>query len=97
MSEFRNGRRVLFAAMIGVGCGASPLPFNVLPAVIGPIHAELGWSFLQISLGITLFGIVASLLAPVYGWASDLSTCRAITPGDGRYAHGLRHADCAHL
>ncbi len=71
MSEFRNGRRVLFAAMIGVGCGASPLPFNVLPAIIGPIHAELGWSFLQISLGITLLGIVASLLAPVYGWASD--------------------------
>ena len=71
MSEFRNGGRVLFAAMIGVGCGASPLPFNVLPAVIGPIHAELGWSFLQISLGITLFGLVASFLAPAYGWASD--------------------------
>lgn len=71
MSEFRNGRRVLFAAMIGVGCGGSPLPFNVLPAVIGPIHAELGWSFLEISLGITLLGIVASLLAPFYGWASD--------------------------
>ncbi len=71
MNEFRKGGPILFAAMIGVGCGASPIPFNVLPAVIGPIHAELGWSFLQISLGITLFGIVASLLAPVYGWASD--------------------------
>lgn len=71
MSEFRKGGRVLFAAMIGVGCGASPIPFNVLPAVIGPIHAELGWSFLQISLGITVFGVIASLLAPVYGAAAD--------------------------
>lgn len=71
MSEFRKGGPILFAAMIGVGCGASPIPFNVLPAVIGPIHADLGWSFLQISLGITLFGLVASFLAPVYGWASD--------------------------
>ncbi|MEY2882938.1 MAG: hypothetical protein RL490_662 [Pseudomonadota bacterium] len=71
MSEFRKGGPVLFAAMIGVGCGASPIPFNVLPAVIGPIHAELGWSFLEISLGITLFGVVAALLAPVYGAAAD--------------------------
>jgi MFS transporter, OFA family, oxalate/formate antiporter len=71
VSEFRKGGPILFAAMIGVGCGASPIPFNVLPAVIGPIHADLGWSFLQISLGITLFGLVASFLAPVYGWASD--------------------------
>ena len=30
-----------------------PIPFNVRPAVIGPIHAERGWSFLQISLGMT--------------------------------------------
>jgi len=81
MSEFRNGGRVLFAAMIGVGCGASPLPFNVLPAVIGPIHAELGWSFLQISLGITLFGLVASFLAPAYGWASDRWGVRPVAIG----------------
>ncbi len=71
MSEFRKGGAVLFAAMIGVGCGASPIPFNVLPAVIGPIHAELGWSFLQINLGITVFGIIASLLSPIYGAAAD--------------------------
>lgn len=67
----RAGRGVLFAAMVGTMCGASPLPFNVLPMVIGPVHAELGWSFLQINLGITLFGIVASLLAPVYGGLAD--------------------------
>lgn len=71
MGEFRKGGPVLGAAVAGVACGASPIPFNVLPAVIGPIHAELGWDFLQISLGITLFGVIASLLAPVYGAAAD--------------------------
>ena len=81
MSEFRKGGPVLFAAMIGVGCGASPIPFNVLPAVIGPMHAELGWSFLEISLGITVFGIIASLLAPVYGAAADRWGVRPVAIG----------------
>ncbi len=91
MSEFRKGGPVLFAAMIGVGCGASPIPFNVLPAVIGPMHAELGWSFLQISLGITVFGIVASLLAPVYGAAADKWGVRPVAIGS-LVAFGLSFA-----
>ena len=70
-SEFRAGGPVLAASVVGVMCGASPLPFNVLPLVIGPVHAELGWSFRDIALGITLFGIIASLLAPVYGALAD--------------------------
>lgn len=70
-SEFRKGGPVLAAGMIGVACGASPIPFNVLPAVIGPIHAELAWSFLEINLGITTFGVIAALLSPVYGGAAD--------------------------
>lgn len=81
MSEFRKGGPVLVSAMVGVGCGASPIPFNVLPAVIGPIHAELGWSFLAISLGITVFGITASLLAPVYGGAADRWGVRPVAIG----------------
>ncbi len=72
-SEFRKGGPVLAASVVGVMCGASPVPFNVLPLVIGPIHAELGWSFRDIALGITLFGVVAALLAPVYGaWADRI-------------------------
>lgn len=70
-SEFRLGWRPLAAALIGVTCGASPLPFNVLPLVMGPIHAEYGWDFAAIAAGVTLFGIIASLLAPVFGGLSD--------------------------
>lgn len=70
-SEFARGWPVLLAALIGVACGASPIPFNVFPLVIGPINQEFGWSFGSISLGITVFGVTAALLAPFYGWLAD--------------------------
>lgn len=70
-SEFRLGGKPLFAALLGVACGASPLPFNVLPLVMGPIHQEFGWDFAVISSGVTIFGVIAALLAPVYGGAAD--------------------------
>lgn len=71
MSEFKKGWRVLVSALLGVGCGASPLPFNVLPLVIGPIHNEYGWDFASIASGVTIFGVIASLLAPLFGSLAD--------------------------
>jgi MFS family permease len=71
VGEFARGWKPLFAGLVGVTCGSSPLPFNVLPVVLGPIHAEFGWSFVQISLGITLYGIIGALLAPVFGAMAD--------------------------
>lgn len=70
-SEFRLGGKPLAAALLGVTCGASPLPFNVLPLIMGPIHQEFGWDYAAISAGMTIFGIIASLLSPVYGAAAD--------------------------
>lgn len=52
-------------------CGASPLPFNVLGFLFKPLEAEFGWNVQQVSIGITIFGIAASLLAPVFGWLAD--------------------------
>ena len=71
MSEFKLGWKPLSAALVGVMCGASPLPFNVLPLVMGPIHAETGWDFKTISAGITIFGVIASLTAPFVGGLAD--------------------------
>lgn len=79
--EFAAGWRVLAAALLGTACGASPLPFNVLPLVMGPIHAELGWSFAAISAGVTVFGVIASLLAPVYGGLADRRGVRPVAIG----------------
>ncbi|WP_218036678.1 MFS transporter [Sphingobium sp. EM0848] len=70
-SEFRLGAKPLAAALIGVACGASPLPFNVLPLVMGPVSTEFGWDFAATSAGVTVFGIIAALLAPLYGALSD--------------------------
>jgi MFS family permease len=70
-SEFRLGWKVLLASMLGVMCGASPIPFNTIGFFIGPLNAEFGWTFRDISIGITIFGVLASLLAPVFGAMAD--------------------------
>jgi MFS transporter, OFA family, oxalate/formate antiporter len=70
-SEFSLGWRVLIASLIGISFGASPIPFNTIGFTLGPIHEEMGWSFAQISAGVLIYGIIASLLAPVFGWMAD--------------------------
>ena len=71
MNEFSKGWKVLTAAFLGVMCGASPIPFNILGALFKPLQDEFGWNRGQISAGITVFGITASLMAPVIGWLAD--------------------------
>ena len=77
-SEFRAGGRPLVAALIGVACGASPIPFNVLPLVMGPVHAQTGWDFKTISGGITAFGVIAALSAPLVGGLADRRGVRPV-------------------
>jgi MFS transporter, OFA family, oxalate/formate antiporter len=70
-SEFSLGWKVLLAGFLGTMCGASPLPFNVLGFLFEPLNQEFGWTRTQVSAGITIFGISAALLAPVFGWLAD--------------------------
>ncbi|WP_255547930.1 MFS transporter [Erythrobacter ani] len=69
--EFAKGWKVLLAGVLGVMCGASPIPFNVIGFTADPLRAEFGWSQTEILLPITIFGVIASLLAPVFGWMAD--------------------------
>lgn len=69
--EFATGWKVLLAGFLGTMCGASPLPFNVLGLLFAPLNAEFGWSRGEVSLAITIFGITAALLAPVFGGLAD--------------------------
>jgi MFS family permease len=77
-SEFRLGWRVLLAGLVGVAFGASPIPFNTIGLTLAPINAEMGWSFAEISAGVLVFGVVASLLAPVFGWLADTHGVRPV-------------------
>lgn len=69
--EFSKGWTVLLAGVLGVMCGASPIPYNIVGFTAEPLQAEFGWSQTQVLLPITLFGVIASLLAPVFGWMAD--------------------------
>lgn len=77
-SEFRAGRPVLLACVAGVACGASPLPYNVLPVILGPVNEEFGWGRFEILLGLTIFGVFASFLAPVLGSLADRHGVRPV-------------------
>ena len=70
-SEFSLGWKVLLAGFLGTMCGGSAVPFNILGLLFAPLNAEFGWTKTQVSIGITVFGIAASLLAPVFGWMAD--------------------------
>ncbi len=69
--EFSKGWTVLLAGVLGVMCGASPIPYNVIGFTAEPLQAEFGWTQTQVLLPITLFGVIASFLAPVFGWMAD--------------------------
>jgi MFS transporter, OFA family, oxalate/formate antiporter len=78
-SEFSVGWKVLLASMIGVMLGASPMTFNTIGSFIGPLHKEYGWDFKWISFGVTIFGVTASLLAPLFGsWADKYGVRRVV-------------------
>ena len=79
--EFSRGWKVLVARLLGTACGASPLPFNTIGFFIDPLQAEFGWSRTEISLGITLYGLLAALLAPVFGRMADRYGVRPVALG----------------
>lgn len=78
MSEFRRGWKPLTAALFGVACGASPIPFNVIGLALKPIKAETGWSDTQASLAVTLYGVIAALTAPFVGGLADRHGVRPV-------------------
>ena len=80
-SEFGRAWKVLTASMVGVACGASPLPFITFGFFIDPLQQEFGWSRTEISIGVTIYGILAALLAPVFGGMADRYGVRPVALG----------------
>ena len=70
-SEFHLGWKVLIAGILGIAFGASPLPYNAVGFTVEPLQAEFGWSVTEIILPITIYGVTAALLAPLFGLLAD--------------------------
>jgi MFS family permease len=79
--EFSRGWKALAASFVGTAFGASPLPFNTIGFFIEPLQKEFGWSRTEISLGITIYGLLAALLAPVFGRMADRYGVRPVALG----------------
>ncbi|MFO1426835.1 MAG: MFS transporter [Steroidobacteraceae bacterium] len=77
-SEFRLGWKVLLAALLGTAFGASPIPFQTTGFFMAPLQQEFGWSLSQISLGLTIYGVLGALLAPFYGMLADRHGVRVV-------------------
>ena len=69
--EFGLGWKVLIAALFGTMCGASPVPFSTIGSFLMPLEADYGWNAGQVMTGVTIFGVTACLLAPVFGRMAD--------------------------
>lgn len=69
--EFALAWGVLLACMLAVATGASPIPYNTIGFFLPELNREFGWSFAEISLGITIYGVLGALLAPVFGALAD--------------------------
>lgn len=69
---------MVLAAMAGVACGSSPVPFTSIGQLIGPIREDLGWSIGEISLAITVYGLAASAMAPFVGGLADRHGVRRV-------------------
>ena len=78
VGEFRRGWPVLLVATFGIGFGISPVPFNVMGHIAGPLQAEFGWSRGQVMGAISVLGLSVTVLAPFFGAAVDRFGVRRI-------------------
>lgn len=69
--EFGRGWKVVTAALIGIGCGLSPLPFYTMGVFAPHLIAQFGWSVAEVMAGlmITTFSVVVG--APLAGALSE--------------------------
>jgi MFS family permease len=77
-AEFLIGWKPLLAAAVGVTCGATMLPFNILGAVVNPLNAEFGWGRGEIQFCYFVFAVASALLYPWVGRRIDVLGSRTV-------------------
>jgi MFS transporter, OFA family, oxalate/formate antiporter len=73
--------KVLFAAAVGIGLGASPIPFISIGHLVKPLNAEFGWNRQQVMMAVTCFAFAVTLLSPFFGSLVDRLGVRKVAIG----------------
>jgi MFS family permease len=70
-SEFKQGWRVVFASLVGIGLGMSPVPFYTIGMFAPELARQFHWPFGQIMGGLTVMTASVLISAPIAGWLAD--------------------------
>ena len=69
--EFRRGWKVVTAALIGIGCGLSPLPFYTMGVFAPHLIETFGWSVAEVMAGLMITTFAVVIGAPLAGALSE--------------------------
>ncbi len=69
--EFRDGWKIVLAAVVGIGTGLTTLVFYTTGVFLPSLAASFGWSDAQVMLSLTIVLILASGLGPIVGMLAD--------------------------
>ena len=70
-AEFGTGWRVVFASLVGIGLGLSPVPFYTIGMLAPELARRFHWEFAQIMGGITIMTGTVLIAAPLAGMLAD--------------------------
>lgn len=76
--DSKAGWVVVFAAMIGLGVGLSPMPFYTIGMFAPELQKEFGWSFAALMGSITVQSAVVMATGPLAGFAVDRYGARPV-------------------
>jgi len=76
--DSKAGWVVVFAAMIGLGLGLSPMPFYTIGMFAPELQKEFGWSFAALMGSITVQSFVVMATGPMAGFAVDRFGARPV-------------------
>lgn len=76
--DSKAGWVVVFAAMIGLGLGLSPMPFYTIGMFAPELQKEFGWSFASLMGSITVQSVVVMATGPLAGFAVDRYGARPV-------------------
>jgi predicted MFS family arabinose efflux permease len=70
-SEFRQGWRVVVAALVGIGLGLSPVPFYTIGMLAPELARTFHWPFAKIMGGLTITSLTVLIASPLVGLLAD--------------------------